>query len=203
KGRFRQFHQLDAEIIGSAEPAADVELIAFAAQLLDELGLSGRVELRLNTLGDPATRDAWRAALVEHFSARESDLSEESRERLVKNPLRILDSKQHQDFPVVDSAPVIDDFLTAEAADFFAKVTAGLDAVGIAWTRDARLVRGLDYYRHTTFEYVTEELGAQSQVVGGGRYDGLIENMGGPSTPAVGWACGIERLAMLLDPPAA
>ena len=197
KGRFRQFHQLDAEIIGSAEPAADIELIAFAAQLLDELGLGGRVQLRLNTLGDPATREAWRAALVEHFSAREADLSEESRERLEKNPLRILDSKQHQDFPVVDSAPVIDDFLTAEAADFFGRVTAGLDAVGIAWTRDARLVRGLDYYRHTTFEYVTEELGAQSQVLGGGRYDGLIENMGGPPTPAVGWACGIERLASL------
>ncbi len=203
KGRFRQFHQLDAEIIGSAEPAADVELIAFAAQLLDELGIGGRVQLRLNTLGDPATREAWRKALVDHFSRRESDLSEESRERLAKNPLRILDSKQHQDFPVVDSAPVIDDFLTAEAADFFARVTAGLDSVGIAWTRDARLVRGLDYYRHTTFEYVTEELGAQSQVVGGGRYDGLIENMGGPPTPAVGWACGIERLAMLLDAPAA
>src|SRR5690348_8556147 len=126
KGRFRQFHQLDAEIIGSAEPAADIELIAFAAQLLDELGLSGRVQLRLNTLGDPATREAWRGALVEHFSKRESDLSEESRERLQKNPLRILDSKQHQDFPVVDSAPVIDDFLTGEAADFFAKVTEGL-----------------------------------------------------------------------------
>jgi histidyl-tRNA synthetase len=203
KGRFRQFHQLDAEIIGSAEPAADIELIAFAAQLLDELGIGGKVQLRLNTLGDPATREAWRAALVEHFSAREADLSEESRERLAKNPLRILDSKQHQDFPVVDSAPVIDDFLTAEAADFFGRVTAGLDAIGITWTRDARLVRGLDYYRHTTFEYVTEELGAQSQVVGGGRYDGLIENMGGPATPAVGWACGIERLAMLIDAPPA
>jgi histidyl-tRNA synthetase len=203
KGRFRQFHQLDAEIIGSAEPAADIELIAFAAQLLDELGIGGKVQLRLNTLGDPATREAWRAALVEHFSAREADLSEESRERLAKNPLRILDSKQHQDFPVVDSAPVIDDFLTAEAADFFGRVTAGLDAIRITWTRDARLVRGLDYYRHTTFEYVTEELGAQSQVVGGGRYDGLIENMGGPATPAVGWACGIERLAMLIDAPPA
>ncbi|MEA3029319.1 MAG: histidyl-tRNA synthetase [Sphingomonadales bacterium] len=201
KGRFRQFHQLDAEIIGAAEPAADVELIAMAAQLLDELGIAGRVELRLNTLGDPATREVWRAALLDHFAAREADLSEESRERLEKNPLRILDSKQHQDFPVVDSAPVIDDFLTPEAADFFARVTAGLDKVGIAWARDARLVRGLDYYRHTTFEFVTEDLGAQSQVIGGGRYDGLIENLGGPATPAVGWACGIERLAMLLDPP--
>lgn len=201
KGRFRQFHQLDAEIIGAAEASADIELIAMAAQLLAELGLAGRVELRLNTLGDPATRDAWRAALLDHFRAREADLSEESRERLEKNPLRILDSKQHQDFPVVDSAPVIDDFLTPEAAAFFAEVTAGLDAIGIAWTRDPRLVRGLDYYRHTIFEYVTEELGAQSQVIGGGRYDGLIEAMGGPATPAVGWACGIERLAMLLDEP--
>jgi histidyl-tRNA synthetase len=201
KGRFRQFHQLDAEIIGAAEPAADVELIAMAAQLIDELGIAGRIELKLNTLGDPATREAWRAALVGHFSVRESDLSEESRERLEKNPLRILDSKQHQDFPVVDSAPVIDDFLTAEASDIFAAVTAGLDAVGVKWSRDPRLVRGLDYYRHTTFEFVTEDLGAQSQVIGGGRYDGLIEHMGGPATPAVGWACGIERLAMLLDPP--
>jgi len=202
KGRFRQFHQLDAEIIGAAEPAADVELIAMAAQLLAELGIAGRIELKLNTLGDPATREAWRGALLEHFRARESDLSDESRERLEKNPLRILDSKQHQDFPVVDSAPVIDDFLTPEASDIFARVTAGLDRLGIEWTRDPRLVRGLDYYRHTTFEFVTEDLGAQSQVIGGGRYDGLIEQMGGPATPAVGWACGIERLAMLLDPPA-
>jgi histidyl-tRNA synthetase len=200
KGRFRQFHQLDAEIIGAAEPATDVELIAMAAHLLGELGLSDRVELRLNTLGDPATREAWRAALVEHFSAREADLSEESRERLVKNPLRILDSKQHEDFRVVDSAPVIDDFLTPEAADIFGAVTAGLDRVGIKWTRDPRLVRGLDYYRHTTFEYITSDLGAQAQVIGGGRYDGLIESMGGPYTPAVGWAAGIERMAMLLDP---
>lgn len=203
KGRFRQFHQLDAEIIGAAEPAADVELIAMAAQLLDELGLKDRVTLRLNTLGDPATRDAWRGALVEHFAGRRYDLSEESRARLDKNPLRILDSKQHQDFPIVDSAPGIDAFLTAEAADTFAAVTAGLDAIGIVWTRDARLVRGLDYYRHVTFEYVTEELGAQSQVLGGGRYDGLIENMGGPPTPAVGWAAGIERIAMMLDQPQA
>ncbi len=201
KGRFRQFHQLDAEIIGAAEPAADVELIAMAALLLAELGLADRVELRLNTLGDPATREAWRSALVEHFAAREADLSDESRERLDKNPLRILDSKQHQDFPVVDSAPVIDQFLTREAADIFAAVTAGLDRIGVGWTRDPRLVRGLDYYRHTTFEYVTDDLGAQSQVIGGGRYDGLIESLGGPFTPAVGWACGIERLGMLLETP--
>jgi histidyl-tRNA synthetase len=201
KGRFRQFHQLDAEIIGAAEPAADVEIITMAAQLLDELGLADRVELKLNTLGDPATREAWRAALVDHFRARQWDLSEQSRERLERNPLRILDSKEHVDFPIVDSAPTIDAHLTAEAADFFAKVTEGLDRNGVRWTRDPRLVRGLDYYRHTAFEFVTEDLGAQSQVIGGGRYDGLIESMGGPSTPAVGWASGIERMAMLIDVP--
>ena len=204
KGRYRQFHQLDAEIIGAGEPAADVEIIALGDQLLRELGISSRVELNLNTLGDPATRDAWRAALVEHFRARCSDLSEESRERLEKNPLRILDSKEHQDWPIVDSAPAVDDHLTAEAADYFARVTAGLDAAGVRWTRDPRLVRGLDYYRHTAFEFVTEDLGAQSAVIAGGRYDGLIESLGGPHTPAVGWAAGIERLSMLIDaPPAA
>ncbi|MBA2466154.1 MAG: histidine--tRNA ligase [Sphingomonas sp.] len=201
KGRFRQFHQLDAEIIGAAEPAADVEAIAFAAQLIAELGLADRSTLHLNTLGDPATRTAWRDALHAHFSSRKADLSEESRARLDRNPLRILDSKAHQDWPIADSAPRIDDFLTGEAADFFAAVTAGLDAAGIAWTRDARLVRGLDYYRHTAFEFVTEELGAQSQLIGGGRYDGLIETLGGPPTPAVGWAAGIERLAMMIDAP--
>ncbi|HEX8449759.1 MAG TPA: histidine--tRNA ligase [Allosphingosinicella sp.] len=203
KGRYRQFHQIDAEIIGAGEPAADVEIIAMGAQLLSELGIGGRVDLKLNTLGDPATRDAWRGALVEYFQDHRSDLSAESRLRLEKNPLRILDSKEHQDWPIVDSSPVIDDYLTAEAADYFGRVTSGLDAVGIVWTRDARLVRGLDYYRHTAFEFVTEDLGAQSQVIGGGRYDGLIESMGGPFTPAVGWAAGIERLGMLLQAPPA
>lgn len=202
KGRFRQFHQLDAEIIGAGEPASDVELIAMAAQLLDELGLGERVELKLNTLGDPSTRDAWRAALVEHFTKHRFDLSDESRARLDKNPLRILDSKEHKDFPIVDSAPVVDDYLSDEAAAFFGRVTEGLGRAGVAWTRDPRLVRGLDYYRHTAFEFVTEDLGAQSAVIAGGRYDGLIESMGGPHTPAVGWAAGIERLALLGQEPA-
>ncbi|HEY0625339.1 MAG TPA: histidine--tRNA ligase [Allosphingosinicella sp.] len=203
KGRYRQFHQLDAEIIGAGEPASDVEIIGMAAQLLDELGVAERVELKLNTLGDPATRDAWRGALVEHFTRHKFDLSDESRKRLEKNPLRILDSKEHKDFPIVDSAPVVDDYLSAEAANFFSKVTAGLDAAGVKWTRDPRLVRGLDYYRHTAFEFVTEDLGAQSAVIAGGRYDGLIESMGGPHTPAIGWAGGIERLGMLTSAPAA
>jgi histidyl-tRNA synthetase len=202
KGRFREFHQLDAEIIGAGEPQADVELLAFADQLLKELGISGTI-LKLNTLGDPETRAAWRDALLEHFRAHAGALSEDSQARLERNPLRILDSKAHQDWPVVDSAPVIDDFLTPEAADFFAKVTAGIDAAGIAWERAPRLVRGLDYYRHTAFEFVTDRLGAQGTVIAGGRYDGLIEALGGPLTPAVGWAAGIERLAMMIDPPPA
>jgi histidyl-tRNA synthetase len=201
KGRYRQFHQLDAEIIGAGEPASDVELIAMGAQLLAELGIGERVELKLNTLGDPATRDSWRDALVAYFRRHTADLSTESRARLEKNPLRILDSKEHQDWPIVDAAPVVDDFLTEEASAYFARVTAGLDAAGIAWTRDPRLVRGLDYYRHTAFEFVTEDLGAQSAVIAGGRYDGLIESMGGPFTPAVGWAAGIERLSMLIEAP--
>ncbi len=201
KGRYRQFHQLDVEIIGAGEPAADVEIIAMGAQLLAELGIGERVDLKLNTLGDPATRDSWRAALVDYFQAHRGDLSAESRLRLEKNPLRILDSKEHQDWPIVDSSPVVDDFLTPQASDYFGKVTAGLDAAGIVWTRDPRLVRGLDYYRHTAFEFVTEDLGAQSAVIAGGRYDGLMESLGGPHTPAVGWAAGIERLGMLIEAP--
>jgi histidyl-tRNA synthetase len=199
KGRYRQFHQLDAEIIGAAEPLADVELLCFADQLLKELGINEGVTLTLNTLGDAESRDAWRAALVAHFTAHRDALSEDSLARLEKNPLRILDSKDPRDRPIADSAPDIDAYLTDEARAFFDKVTAGLDAAGVAWQRNARLVRGLDYYRHTAFEFVTDRLGAQGTVLGGGRYDGLIENLGGPATPAVGWAAGIERLGMLLN----
>jgi histidyl-tRNA synthetase len=201
KGRFRQFHQLDAEVIGAAEPAADVELLVMADQLLRELGVSDGVTLQLNTLGDAETRAAWRDALVRHFEAHRDALSEESLDRLTRNPMRILDSKDPRDRPVADAAPSIDDFLTSEAGAFFEAVTKGLEAAGVAWTRNARLVRGLDYYRHTAFEFVTDRLGAQGTVLGGGRYDGLIENLGGPPTPAVGWAAGIERLAMLAGAP--
>ncbi|WP_294297184.1 histidine--tRNA ligase [uncultured Sphingomonas sp.] len=202
KGRYRQFHQIDAEILGAAEPAADVELLALADQLLNELGIAEGVTLQLNTLGDAATRDAWRAALVEHFASARDVLSEDSLVRLEKNPMRILDSKDPRDRPIADSAPGIDEFLTAEASEFFAAVTSGLDAAGVKWIRNDRLVRGLDYYRHTAFEFVTDRLGAQGTVLAGGRYDGLVESLGGPSTPGVGWAAGIERLAMLLDAPA-
>lgn len=201
KGRYRQFHQIDAEIIGAAEPAADVELLVFADQLLQELGVANGITLHLNTLGDGGTRAAWRAALIEYFSDHLSELSDDSRERLAKNPLRILDSKDPRDRPIADAAPDIDTYITDEARDFFGGVTEGLQAAGVAWTRDSRLVRGMDYYRHTAFEFVTDRLGAQGTVLGGGRYDGLIESLGGPATPAVGWAAGIERLAMLLDAP--
>ena len=199
KGRFRQFHQLDAEIIGAAEPAADVEILAFGAQLLAELGISEGVTLKLNTLGDTASREGWRAQLIEHFSGQ--DISPESRERLQKNPLRLLDSKDPRDQAAVAGAPVMQ--LTPEAEDFFAKVREGLDAAGVAYELDPHLVRGLDYYRHTAFEFVTDRLGAQSAVIAGGRYDGLMESLGGPHTPAIGWAAGIERLGMLIDAPEA
>ena len=202
KGRFRQFHQLDAEVIGAAEPAADVEVIALAAQLLSELGVAKDVTLQLNTLGDAETRGAWRAALVAHFSAHLDVLSAESRDRLAKNPLRILDSKAESDRALVADAPRIDVFMTAEAGAFFEAVQKGLQASGVDFVRAEALVRGFDYYRHTAFEFVTEALGAQGTVIGGGRYDGLIGAMGGPETPAVGWAGGIERLAMLVSEPA-
>jgi histidyl-tRNA synthetase len=202
KGRYRQFHQLDAEVVGAGEPAADVELVAFAQQLLEELGVAGRTTLQLNTLGDSATRQAWREALVSYFGRHRDALSAESRDRLERNPLRILDSKDDADRALVAEAPVIDAYLTAEAGAFFERLQAGLASAGVSFVREPRLVRGFDYYRHTAFEFVTEHLGAQGTVIGGGRYDGLVEALGGPPTPAVGWAAGIERLSMLIEAPA-
>ena len=199
KGRFRQFHQLDAEVIGAAEPAADVELLCFADQLLKELGIAEGVTLRLNTLGDGESRDAWRTALIAHFEGFRGELSEDSQRRLEANPMRILDSKDPRDRPAADSAPKM--VLSGEAEDFFGKVREGLDAAGVAYEIAPHLVRGLDYYRHTAFEFVTDRLGAQGTVLGGGRYDGLMETLGGPHTPAVGWAAGIERLGMLIALP--
>ncbi|MEL1251625.1 histidine--tRNA ligase [Aurantiacibacter gilvus] len=204
KGRYRQFHQIDAEIIGAAEPQADVELLAMADQVIRELGIKD-VTLHLNTLGDGDSREAWRAALVDYFGAVRGELSEDSQERLDKNPLRILDSKDPRDRKFVADAPKIDAFLSDDARAFFDAVTSGLDAAGVKWTRAESLVRGLDYYRHTAFEFIPDEgsaaagaLGSQSTILGGGRYDGLMESLGGAPTPAVGWAAGIERLAMLV-----
>jgi histidyl-tRNA synthetase len=203
KGRYRQFHQIDAEVLGAPEPAADVELLTLADQLLHELGVAEGVTLQLNTLGDAVTRDAWRDALVAHFAAHRGALSEDSLTRLDKNPLRILDSKDPRDRPIADAAPGIDAYMSAEAGAFFESVQKGLQAAGVAFQRNERLVRGLDYYRHTAFEFVTDRLGAQGTVLAGGRYDGLVESLGGPATAGVGWAAGVERLAMLLEQPAA
>lgn len=204
KGRYRQFHQIDAEILGAGEPQADVELLAMADHLLKELGITG-VTLHLNTLGDGDSREAWRAALIDYFRAVKDELSEDSQERLEKNPLRILDSKDRRDQKFVADAPKIDQFLSDDARAFFEAVTSGLDAAGVQWTRAESLVRGLDYYRHTAFEFIPDEgseaagkLGSQSTILGGGRYDGLMQSLGGAPTPAVGWAAGIERLAMLV-----
>lgn len=203
KGRLRQFHQIDIEILGVAEPQADIEVIATGAHILDALGVRDKTVLELNTLGDTESRDAYRAVLVEYFSDHKDRLSDDSKGRLTRNPLRILDSKDEGDRRIVADAPLFPDYLTDAAAEFFATVTGGLDALGIAYTLNPKLVRGLDYYGHTAFEFTTDALGAQGAVIAGGRYDGLIGAMGGPPTPGIGWAGGVERLAMLIDEPAA
>ena len=199
KGRLRQFHQIGVELIGAPEPLADIEVIALGAHLLEELGVLDRVALEINTLADKASRSAYRAALVAYLEAYEDSLSDESRQRLRRNPLRVLDSKDERDRTVLADAPEIDAHLSPEAAAFFDTVCEGLSGLGIAFTRNPRLVRGLDYYCHTAFEFTTEALGAQGAVLAGGRYDGLVETMGGPPTPGVGWAGGIERLAALVE----
>src|SRR6185437_8927127 len=202
KGRFRQFHQIDVELIGAAQPQADIEVIALGARILDALGILRRTELQLNTLGDAESRAAYRARLVAFYERHAAGLSEDSRRRLQQNPLRILDSKDPGDIAINREAPDFRDHLNESSRDFFTRVTEGLGALGIPFTLNPRLVRGLDYYCHTAFEFVTTELGAQGTVLGGGRYDGLMAVMGGPDTPGVGWAAGIERLAMLIPEPA-
>ena len=202
KGRFRQFHQIGVELLGVAQPQADIEVIALGQRVLKELGIADRVVLELNTLGDPESRAAYRDALVGYFSARVSELSEDSRRRLERNPLRILDSKDESDRRVVVDAPDFAEYLNDSSREFFARVRDGLDALGIAYRINPKLVRGLDYYTHMVFEFVTTDLGAQGTVLAGGRYDGLVEVLGGPAMPGVGWAAGIERLAMLIAEPA-
>jgi histidyl-tRNA synthetase len=201
KGRFRQFHQIGVELIGVAQPQADIEVIALGRRILDALGIGDRVVLELNTLGDSESRSAYRQALVSYFSARASELSEDSQRRLERNPLRIFDSKEETDRRVAGDAPAFADYLNAESRRFFDRVRAGLDRLDISYGLNPRLVRGLDYYTHTAFEFVTADLGAQGTVMGGGRYDGLVEMMGGPALPGIGWAAGIERLAMLIAEP--
>jgi histidyl-tRNA synthetase len=199
KGRLRQFHQIDVEVLGAAEPGADVEVIALGQRILDALGLVDKVTLELNTLGDPDTRRAYRDRLVDYLEFYRADLSEDSRLRLERNPLRILDSKEPGDRAILQGAPLLTESVNYSSHVFFEQVRTGLDALGIAYRINPRLVRGLDYYTHTAFEFTTTQLGAQGAVLAGGRYDFLVATMGGPHTPGIGWAAGVERLAMLLD----
>jgi histidyl-tRNA synthetase len=199
KGRYRQFHQIGLELIGPAEPLADAEVIACGWTILEALGVAGDTVLELNTLGDKDSRDAYRTALVAYFTEHQAALSEDSLNRLDRNPMRILDSKDEADRRIVANAPTIQPYLTEAAAAFYKKLQEHLNRFRVPFVENPRIVRGLDYYGHTAFEFVTSKLGAQGTVMAGGRYDGLVQEMGGPSTPAVGWAAGIERLAMLMD----
>lgn len=198
-GRYRQFHQIDLEILGAAEPLADAEVIACGYHILRELGLDDGAILEVNTLGDTASREAYRDALIQHFSAHREALSEDSQRRLEKNPLRIIDSKDEGDRKLVADAPTIEAFLTEGARAHWDALRRHLDTFKVPFRENPRIVRGLDYYSHTAFEFVTDRLGAQGTVMGGGRYDGLVQEMGGPATPSVGWAAGVERLSMLME----
>ena len=199
KGRLRQFHQVGIELIGVASPAADIDVIAAGYRVLSDLGLREQVTLELNTLGDPESRENYRNALIAFLTPHLGNLSTESQERFRRNPLRILDSKNEVDQAIVADAPEFTSFLTEESRLFFDNVKEGLERIGVPYKLNSRLVRGLDYYGHTAFEFTTSALGAQGTVLAGGRYDGLIKLMGGPPTPGVGWAAGIERLAMLME----
>ena len=197
KGRMRQFHQIGIEFLGPRDGLADAEIIACGARVLSDLGVLDKCKLHLNSLGDTDSRQAYRSALVAFLERHAGDLSEDSQARLKTNPLRILDSKNAGDRNILVDAPRLDAHLNAESAAHFKAVTTALDAAGINWEFDPLLVRGLDYYCHTAFEFITDALGAQGTVLGGGRYDGLSEMLGGPPVAGVGWAAGIERLAML------
>ena len=197
KGRYRQFYQLDVEALGYPGPDVDAELIALSARLWRELELA-RVRLTINSLGTPAARQVYRERLVEYLRAHERTLDEDSRRRLHGNPLRILDSKNPEMRALIDGAPLLSECLDAESRQHFAALCAALEAMGIEYQVNPRLVRGLDYYSRTVFEWITDALGAQDAVCSGGRYDGLIAQLGGEATPAIGFAAGIERIAALL-----
>ena len=198
QGRYRQFYQFDVEAVGYDGPDVDAELIIMSARLWQRLGIS-KIALEINSLGTPEARVSYREALVEYFSSVKNQLDEDSIRRLEQNPLRILDSKNPDMQAIVDAAPVMLDYLDEESATHFAGLRALLDAAGVAYTVNPRLVRGLDYYSRTVFEWVTDALGSQGAVCSGGRYDGLVEKLGGRATPAIGWAMGIERFVALYE----
>jgi histidyl-tRNA synthetase len=199
KGRMRQFHQIGAELLGPTAPLADAEVIALGAMVLDKLAVLKKCRLHLNSLGDAESRSNYRNALVDYLDGIKTQLSEDSQRRLTTNPLRILDSKDEGDQVILTDAPSLKDYLNKASQNHFARVCAYLDAADIAYAYDPKLVRGLDYYCHTAFEFITDDLGAQGTVLGGGRYDGLAKSLGGGDVAGVGWAAGIERLALLED----
>ena len=199
-GRYRQFEQIGVEAYGMAQPAIDIEVIALSARLLRDLGLGeGDIQLELNTLGTSEARARYRDAVVEFLLPFEAELDEDSQRRLQTNPLRIFDSKVARTREIVADAPAFADYLDPESAEHFAAVRAGLDALGIGYVLNPRLVRGLDYYSRTVFEWTTEKLGAQGTVCAGGRYDALVDQLGGGDVPAVGFAMGLDRTILLLQ----
>jgi histidyl-tRNA synthetase len=198
KGRYRQFHQFDVEALGFEGPDIDAELIIISHRIWKALGIDA-VELELNSLGTPDSRANYRKALTDYFEQDPDQLDEDSRSRLRRNPMRILDSKNPALRPLIDGAPLITDYLDAESEEHFSKLRRLLDQAGIEYRINPRLVRGLDYYTRTVFEWVTDRLGSQGAVCSGGRYDGLVEQLGGRKTPAIGWAIGMERLLELYE----
>ena len=198
KGRLRQFKQFGIECLGLSNPMADIEVISLGKDFLQKLGLLSSTSLKINSLGDTESRSNYRKTLIEYLNDYKTELSQDSLKRLSQNPLRILDSKNENDKKILINAPNILDYLNEESRERFLKVTEGLDILGIKYHIDKNLVRGLDYYCHTAFEFITNELGAQGTVLAGGRYDGLSKMLGGPDVPGVGWAAGIERLSLLI-----
>lgn len=197
KGRYRQFHQIGVELLGAASPYADVEILSLGYEVIKALGCDTSSRLEINSIGDAASRAAYVERLKTYLQQHASELSPDSQRRLATNPLRILDSKDEKDQALLKNAPLIAESYNEASRVFFATVTAGLDAIGIPYHVNPFLVRGLDYYTHCVFEFKTTSLGAQDAILSGGRYDQLVKQMGGPDTPGVGWAAGIERLAML------
>lgn len=200
-GRRRQFHQIGIEYLGVSHPLVDVEVIALGATILKELNVLSKASLQINTLGDTESRQIYRQALVDYFTPLKDQLSADSQNRLIHNPLRILDSKDENDKVLIVNAPRFEDYLSAESKSYFEAVCQGLEAQGINYEINRRLVRGLDYYNHTAFEFVTTELGTQGAILAGGRYNNLMSQMGGPETPGIGFAIGIERIALLIEDP--
>jgi histidyl-tRNA synthetase len=199
KGRYRQFHQFGVEVFGIGSADVDAEVLMLSARLWDQLGIKEHVALELNTLGDPAERAAYRDALIAFLEQHKDKLDEDSQRRMYSNPLRVLDSKSQQVQAILSDAPVLMEYLGEESKTHFSTLCELLDAVGIQYTINPRLVRGLDYYNRTVFEWVTTSLGSQGTVLAGGRYDGLVGQLGGKDTPAVGFAMGLERIVLLLE----